>query len=194
MPKSGVQGWREGADESLMSRYAAGDLEAFDELFRRYEPRAYAFFFRRTGSRERAEDLYQELFLRIHRARDTYDPSRAFSPWFFRIAHRLLVDDIRRAFRNREVPLDARDLRSEAADVESVLADRDQIDHLLAGLTLGERHVLVSSKLADATYSDVAERTGRSVAAVKKMASRAMQRIRLSEARGAPRPTKHHAG
>jgi RNA polymerase sigma-70 factor (ECF subfamily) len=177
-----------------MARYVQGEVAAFDELFRRYEPRAYAFFFRRTGSRERAEDLYQELFLRIHRARDTYDPSRAFSPWFFQIAHRLLVDDVRRAFRTREVPLDARDLRSEAADVERTLADRDQLGHLLAALKPGERYVVVSSKLDGAAYSDLAERTGKSVGAVKKMASRAMQRIRSSEARGAARPIKPHAG
>ena len=61
---------QEEPDENLMARDAAGDAEAFDELFRRYEPRAYVFFLKRTGSPQRAEDLYQELFLRIHRARD----------------------------------------------------------------------------------------------------------------------------
>lgn len=46
---------------------------------------------KRTSSPQRAEDLYQELFLRIHRARDQFDSSRAFTPWFFQIAHRLLI-------------------------------------------------------------------------------------------------------
>jgi RNA polymerase sigma factor (sigma-70 family) len=92
-------------DEALMERYADGDAQAFDELFRRYEPRAYAFFLRRTGSPERARDLYQELFLRIHRARDRYDRGRPFAPWLFRIAQRLWIDDQRRAHRSYEVPL-----------------------------------------------------------------------------------------
>jgi len=173
--------WREVPDERLMARYADGDVEAFDELFHRYEQRAYAFFVKRTGSPERAQDLYQELFLRIHRARNAYDPARLFSPWFFQISHRLLVDDIRRAFRRREVPLEAHDLRSEASNIERTLADRDELGQVLDGLTPEERYVLVSSKIDGLEYSELAARIGKSVAAVKKMASRAMQRLRSAQ-------------
>ena len=67
---------QEEPDEILMARYAAGDLEAFDELFQRYERCVYFFFLTRTDSPQRAEDLYQELFLRIHWARDRYDPDQ----------------------------------------------------------------------------------------------------------------------
>lgn len=77
------------SDEALMDRYARGDGAAFDELFARYQERAYAFFLWRVGSAEHAADLYQELFLRIHRARERYDPGRPFAPWFFQIARRL---------------------------------------------------------------------------------------------------------
>jgi RNA polymerase sigma factor (sigma-70 family) len=170
-------------DEILMERYADGDREAFDELFRRYEPRAYAFFVKRTGSRERAEDLYQDLFLRIHRARDDYDPARPFSPWFYRIAHRLLLDDLRRGFRTREVTL-ADDRYSDARDMEREFADRNELDHLLAELRPVERYVVVSSKLEGVEYSELAERLGKSSGAVKKLASRAMQRIRPAQAPG----------
>ncbi len=106
MPKSLGFSDEEVHDETLMERYVEGDAVAFDELFRRYERRAFAFFARRTRSADRAEDLYQELFLRIHRARHAYDPRRPFAPWLFQIAHHLLIDDKRRAFRNHEVPLD----------------------------------------------------------------------------------------
>ena len=176
---------REVADEDLMGRYADGDVEAFDELFRRYERRAYAFFLKRTGSHDRAEDLYQELFLRIHRGRRAYDPARPFLPWFFKVAHHLLLDDVRRAFRSREVPLAGRDLRSDV--VERALADREALDLLLAPLTPGERYVLVSSKLNGTEYSELAAGAGKSVDAVKKMASRAMQRIRASRGPGVSR-------
>ena len=88
-----------------MARYADGDTESFDPLFQRYEARAYSFFLKRTGSPERAEDLYQELFLRIHRARHRFDAARPFAPWLFQIAHPLLVDDQRRAHRSYEVPI-----------------------------------------------------------------------------------------
>lgn len=71
---------RELSDETLMAAYRDGDAVAFEELFRRYESRAYGFFLKRTASPERAQDLYQELFLRVHRARDRYDPARPFCP------------------------------------------------------------------------------------------------------------------
>ena len=168
-------------DEILMSRYADGDLEAFDELFRRYEPRAFGYFLKRTGSRERAEDLYQDLFLRIHRARDSYDPTRPFSPWFFQIAHRLVLDDVRRTFRAHEVSLSP-DERSEACDTEFEVADRNELEHVLAALKPTERYVLMSSKLEGAEYWELAERLGKSTDAVKKIGSRAMQRLRTASA------------
>jgi RNA polymerase sigma-70 factor (ECF subfamily) len=171
-----------------MASYAGGDVDAFEELFRRFEPRAYAFFWKRTGARERAEDLYQDLFLRIHRARRSYDPTRPFAPWLFQIAHRLLADDVRRAFRSREVPLETRDVPCEARDAESELADRQELGRLLAGLRPGERDLLVAAKLGGAGYVELATRTGRSVDAVKKIASRAMARVRSSAARALPRP------
>lgn len=170
-----------------MARYAAGDVEGFDELFRRYEPRIHAFFLRRTRSVERAQDLYQELFLRIHRARDAYDPTRPFAPWLFQIAHRLLVDDQRRAFRSHEVPLEDREPRSALPGSELQLAEREQLGQILDALSADERYVLVSSKLEGVGYSELAAQLGKTVDAVKKMASRATQRLRAAAApRAAP--------
>lgn len=171
---------RETPDEALMARYADGDTEAFDELFRRYEPRAYAFFLRRIGSPERARDLYQELFLRIHRARERYDAERPFAPWLFQIAHRLLVDDVRRAYRSHEVPLEAREPRVETESGEERLCEREVLDRALASLTGEERHILLAAKLGGVGYAELALQLGKSAEAVRKAASRAMQRLRAA--------------
>lgn len=177
-------------DETLMQRYAAGDVEAFNELFRRYEPRAYVFFLKRTGSPQRAEDLYQELFLRVHRSRDRYDPALAFTPWFFQIASRLLIDDRRRAYRSHEVPIEERDPRAEHRSGEAQLADLEQVEQLLDTLSPEERYVILSAKVEGIGYPELAEHLGKSVDAVKKMASRAIQRLRAAadqaEALGVP--------
>lgn len=167
-------------DELLMARYADGDAEAFEELFRRFEPRAFAYFLRRTGSRERAQDLYQDLFLRIHRARDSYDPGRPFTPWFFQIANRLLVDDHRRAFRGREVALDDREPRSARTGSEAEVANREHLAQLLEGLSAEERYVVVSAKVEGLGYAELADQLGKSADAVRKLASRALQRLRAT--------------
>ena len=175
------------ADETLMERYADGDATAFDELFRRYEARAYVFFFARTRSSERARDLYQELFLRIHRARASYDPSRPFAPWFFQIARRLLVDDGRRAHRSREVPLEGHEPCTERFHGEARVADRERVGEILGALSSEERYVLLSAKVEGIGYPEIAIQLGKSVDAVKKLASRAMQRLRAAPPRsGAP--------
>lgn len=164
-------------DEKLMKRYAEGDAAAFDELFRRYERRAFTFFARRTRSADRAEDLYQELFLRIHRARHAYDPRRPFAPWFFQIAHHLLIDDKRRAFRNHEVSFDESALY--ASDTEQVdpIADRQWLAQLLGSLSEAERYVVLAAKGDGASHAEMAAQLGKSVDAVKKMASRALRRL-----------------
>lgn len=182
----------ERSDEILMARYAGGDGEAFNELFERYEPRAYVFFVKRTRSRQRAEDLYQELFLRIHRARDRYDSARAFSPWFFQIANRLLIDDRRRAFRSHEVQIHDWEPCSDQPAVDVQAADREQADQLLHTLSLEERYVLLSAKVEGIDYPELAKRLGKSVDAVKKMASRTIQRLRSEPASGHPLDVPTH--
>lgn len=171
---------RQASDESLMARYADGDVEAFDELFRRYEARVHAFFVRRTGSAEQARDLYQELFLRIHRARDVYDAGRPFAPWLFQIAHRLVLDDRRRARHAHEVPLEDRDVRAGLPGEEDRVGDRERLGQALDALSEDERYVLVSSRVAGIGYRELAADLGKSVDAVKKMASRATQRLRAA--------------
>ena len=171
---------RESPDESLMARYADGEAEAFDELFRRYEPRAYAFFLKRTGSPERAQDLYQELFLRIHRARDRFDAARPFEPRLFQIAHRLVVDDQRRAYRSHEISIEDREPVAERSNSEQWLGDREVLGQALAGLSGEERHILVSSKLEGIGYPELAAQLGKSVEAVRKTASRTLQRLRAA--------------
>ncbi len=176
------------SDEDLMAEYAAGKVEAFDELFRRYEHAAYAFFVKRVGSEDRARDLYQELFLRVHRGRHAFDPRRPFTPWFFQIAHRLLVDDFRRAFRHHEAPL-GNILDSTPGDEQS-LPIRCDLEQMMSELSSEEQYVLCSAKLVGREYRAIAANLGKSVDAVKKMASRAMQKLRSRADHGATIPAQ----
>jgi RNA polymerase sigma-70 factor (ECF subfamily) len=168
----------ERSDESLMADYAAGSADAFDELFRRYEPIACAWFRRRVASEDRAWDLYQELFLRLHRARHTYDPSRPFRPWFFQVARSVLIDDVRRAFRARELPLDETSSAATAGDAEREVAAREEATQQLGRLSAESAHVVVGSLVLGRGYGDLAAEIGKSRDAVKQIASRALRKLR----------------
>jgi RNA polymerase sigma-70 factor (ECF subfamily) len=78
-----------------MARLQAGDETALGELLERWRGRLFAFLARRTGATA-AEDLFQETWLRVVRARDSYDPGRRFSTWLFQIANNLCRDRGRR--------------------------------------------------------------------------------------------------
>lgn len=164
-----------------MDRYAHGDGAAFDELFRRWEGRAYSYFLRRTGSPDRAQDLYQELFLRLHRFRHTFQPERRFSSWFFRIASRVAIDELRRANgRAALLLLDGLDPAVPAA-AEGELLSLERVRRVFARLSPEQAEILIASKVDGIQYREIARRVGRSTAAVKQIASRTLRRLRAAD-------------
>jgi RNA polymerase sigma-70 factor (ECF subfamily) len=147
-------------DEEFMRQYADGKAGAFAELFRRYERRAFSYFVKRTLSSARAQDLYQYLVLRVNRARDLYEPSRAFDPWFFQIARHLLLDNQRLAYRTREVGMAHLESCSDRAESSGHDGDREAVRRLLAGLSAEERYVVYSAKVAGLTFPELATEIG----------------------------------
>jgi RNA polymerase sigma-70 factor, ECF subfamily len=88
----------------LLQRFAAGDLEAFESLFRQYQGEVYRWIIRIVRNSATAEDLTVETFWRMYRARAQFDPSRGtLGPWLRRIATNAALDHLRRP--RREVPL-----------------------------------------------------------------------------------------
>jgi RNA polymerase sigma-70 factor (ECF subfamily) len=116
----------------------------------------------------------------MHRARDRFDRQRPFAPWFFQIARRLLIDDQRRAHRSYEVPIEDREPPEQRSSSEAWLGDCEILGQALATLSGEERHILVSSKLEGIGYPELAAQLGKSVEAVRKMASRTLQRLRAA--------------
>ena len=90
-------------DSELMIRFQRGESSAFDELVRRNRRRVLNFVFRYVGEPDAAEDVAQEVFLRVFRARATYRPTARYSTWLFRIAINLSLNAIRD--RSKQKPL-----------------------------------------------------------------------------------------
>jgi RNA polymerase sigma-70 factor (ECF subfamily) len=84
------------SDEALMLAFQRGSREAFDELFERYRQPLYGYFRRRLADRERAEDLTQETFLAVLRARERYEPRASVRTYLYGIAVKLLAAERRK--------------------------------------------------------------------------------------------------
>src|SRR5512142_2074080 len=95
----------EGLDENLVAAHLRGDPAAFRELVRRYGDGVLGYLFRMTGSRDQAEDLFQETFKRVHEKARTYRGG-SFKSWLFTIATRVTIDTARRRKRLTFLSLD----------------------------------------------------------------------------------------
>jgi len=103
----GLASWFTLSDEQAMWRARTGaDLHAFGLLVDRWRRRIYGLCLRMTGCAHTAEDLTQEVFVRIFDRRRAYDASQKFSSWMWRIAVNLCYDELRRVRRRHELPLD----------------------------------------------------------------------------------------
>lgn len=83
------------SDESLIGRYARGDADAFEVLYRRHEVRTWRYLERNVGNRATADELMQEVWFAVATNAARYEPTAQFTTWLFRIAHNRMVDSIR---------------------------------------------------------------------------------------------------
>ena len=96
-------------DVRLMLEVREGNAAAFEELVSRYQGRLLTVLRHLVGSREQAEDLTQEVFLRVYRARQSYEPGAKFSTWLFTIANHVAANALRSRSRCHEVTIQPRD-------------------------------------------------------------------------------------
>ena len=173
-----------------MLRYQRGDERAFDELGESYSPRVYGLLTRFLGPTESREDLVQEVFLRVIRARDDYRPEARFSTWLYRIAFNLCVNENER--RRPAASLDGRegelhesreDQRAPAPGAALERADLvASVRAAIAALPARQRMALVLAKYEELPYDEVGRVLGTSEKAIKSMIHRAREalRVRLS--------------
>ena len=95
-----------GSDESLMLAYGLGDPVAFDRLYARHRGPVYRYLLRHLGDRVIAEELHQEIWLRVVRGRSTYEASAKFTTWLYTVARSRLVDHWRASRHARVLSLD----------------------------------------------------------------------------------------
>jgi RNA polymerase sigma-70 factor (ECF subfamily) len=188
--------------DAIMDRYARGDAAAFDELFRYGAPKVRGFLQRLSGDAALAEDLTQETFLRVHRARGSFAPGAAAVPWLLAIARNTFLDQTRRArARPRTVDEDGQTSQHEAppsARGDEALAAREMADvvrRTLQALPVLQREAFVLVRFEGLSIGEAAEVLGASEGAVKVRAFRAYEALREAlKAAEIPPGTPHGGG
>lgn len=160
-----------------MERYQQADPDAPATLVGALSPALLRFFKSQVASREQADDLLQETWMRIHRVRHTYRPGEPVLPWIYAIARRVRVDGYRRMRRitQHEITMEVLPERLVKADARDAAP---AFDTLVAALPDAQREVVTMLKVGGLTLEEVARATSSTVGAVKQKAHRAYERLR----------------
>jgi RNA polymerase sigma-70 factor, ECF subfamily len=184
-------------DEALMAAYRDGNVQAFSELVARHERALWNFVRRFVGDGASAEDLLQEVFLRVVRSAGEWQPTAKFSTWIYTIARNLCTDHARRMTLRRASSLDGPALGDGQSDgsgprrIDAVVgADRGgevalqnremalRIERALASLPVEQREVFLMRELQDMPFADIAVAVGASLPTVKSRMRYALERLR----------------
>ncbi|BAS29015.1 RNA polymerase sigma factor [Limnochorda pilosa] len=171
------------SDEDLFLQVQHGELGALEALVRRHHRRVYALAYRLVHDRQAAEDLTQETFFRVIRARHRYRHPEPFRPWLYAIATNLCRDYHKRAYHQREIPrdLDPAEVAETGAGPGEVAEQRAERRHMLQALRrLSPKHreVLALHFYEELTLQEIARICGIPLGTVKSRLSWALRRLR----------------
>lgn len=167
------------SDEELMAAYVGGRADAFGTLFERYAPMLLRVMRRQIRNGDDAEELVQQTFLQLHRARNDFEPGRRLRPWLMTIAYNLRREYFRRRMRKPEAALEHEPPASErGGDPLERHEDANRVRAALEMLPAGQRDVIVMHWFEEMSFPDVAEVLGLSVSAVKVRAHRGYKVLR----------------
>lgn len=177
-----------------MGQFQSGNVDAFQEIFDRYSARLINFAYRLLNSREEAEDIAQQVFLRIYRRKESYKASRPFRPWIFSITSRLISNRLRDRTRQRTLSLDSLQhaeyqgspagfpdapsaLPEESLESKQVAA---AVRQALEELPESQRNVVLLAKFEGMSYDEIAQTLNLSLPSVKSLLFRARLALKKS--------------
>jgi RNA polymerase sigma-70 factor (ECF subfamily) len=182
------------SDEALMAAYQKGDLGAFAELVSRHEKRLWNFLRRFVRERTAAEDLLQEVFVRMIKSAPEWQPTAKVSTWLYTIARNLCTDHARRQVHRDALSLDAgsRDadegprplmdrIAAPVLGAETQVIGREigaRIDEAVAALPVDQREVFLMREVMDMPFAEIAAAVGSSEPTVKSRMRYALERLR----------------
>lgn len=178
-------------DEDLMVSFQKGETKAFEDLIKRHRNGVYNFIYRFFGNRETAEEVFQEVFIKVYRAADRYSPNGKFTTWLYTITRNQCVDTYRRRRIREALSLDSKneetgtsigdtvaskdtpqDILSSAREIEEVLGIA------LKKINAEQREVFLLREKEGFKFEEIAQMTGVSVNTVKSRMRYALEGMR----------------
>jgi RNA polymerase sigma-70 factor (ECF subfamily) len=178
----------------LMLRVQDGDDGAFAELVQRYRPRVFGSFVKRLGDRQEAEDLTQDVFLRLYRARHNYQPRARFGTWLFHVSQNVARNALRSRRRRPALRLEALAPPADPGAAEALLTDRGEgpsrpmertelagvVRAAVSALAGRQRAAVELHQFHDFTYAEVAAQLDMTPKAAKSLLYRARNELRAA--------------
>ena len=162
----------------LMREYQSGRFEAFDEIYASIAPVLRRYLLSQARDGAKADDLVQETFLQMHRARHTYDSSFPLTPWAMAIARHVWLMDRRTLSRRPWAPDDVTAMEMPVRGDAASLVERDEVRRALAQVAPARRRAVVEHHVFGFSFKEIAERTGIAETAAKLRSSRGMAQLR----------------
>ncbi|HUP56712.1 MAG TPA: sigma-70 family RNA polymerase sigma factor [Bdellovibrionota bacterium] len=173
-----------------MLQVKGGDARAFRLLYERFKGPIMSYIHSMVSDPALTEDLTQEVFLKVYRVRETYEPSAQFSTWLWTIARNACIDQLRKASNREELVTKKDDEDSPSFDLESIeaplpgaeaqlieRADQARVQRCIEGLSPQQREALLLRTQSELPYEEIARITGSSLSSVKSLIFRAKESL-----------------
>ena len=178
-------------DVILMLKFKEGDKAAFEQLLDKYQKPVINFIYRMIQDRDEADDLAQEVFVRVYNSAKRYEPKAKFSTWIYRITKNLCLNELRRRKRkfislDETISTEEGELKREIASPEATSPYQDTSKHELQkvvkeaieSLPANQRIAVILRRYEQLSYEDIAKTMECSVSAVKSLLSRAKESLK----------------
>lgn len=161
------------SDEELMKRYQQDDYLAFDELYSRYKKRIYSYVQSKVFDKSMVDEVYQNVFLKLHKSRHLYSDQYLFKQWIFTLTKNIVID----YFRDNKITfLDESYIDSNTQEINADTNDKREID--LSVLAHKERLAIELRYEQDKDFIEIAEILKTNQTNVRKIISRATEKLK----------------
>jgi RNA polymerase sigma-70 factor (ECF subfamily) len=162
----------------LMREYQDGRFEAFDELYAALAPMLRRYLISHARDAAKADDLVQDVFLQVHRARHTYDVAYPVTPWVMAIARHVWLMDRRTQTRRPWAPEDVNAMELPVRGEAAAYAEKRDVRRALGKVAASRRNAVIQHHVLGWSFKEIAQRAGIAETAAKLRSSRGMAQLR----------------